>query len=149
MRIKLTTAEIIQGAIAGILRNVQNIQEGRNHLHGAKKTDGWLMHIEGALGEMALAKALGVYWSSGKRKGSDVGEYEVRTTTGANNRLILHPDDPDDSRHYLVTGHNGDYVICGWIMGRDGKQERFWADPSHKNRPAFFIDQKYLTKVTG
>ena len=96
------------------------------------------------MGEAALAKFLGIFWSMGEKGGDDVGEHQVRTTSGHNNRLIVHDNDKDDARFYLVTGVNGTYTIRGWILGRDAKSKRFWSDPTG-NRPAYFVPQSELS----
>ena len=141
--IKLSAGEIVQAAIVGVMRRIQNIRDGNNHKYGASQATAWQMDIEGALGELALAKHLNIFWSKGKPRDSDVGEFQVRTTAKHNNRLILHKDDDDDARYYLITGLNGCYRVQGWIHGRDGKQERYWEDPVG-GRPCYFVPQDVL-----
>jgi len=146
IEITLTPAEIMFGASAGVMREVANIKNGAKHKYGATDKNDWQMHIEGALAEMALAKHLNIYWSG---KGAitlpDVGDQDVRVSASHNNRLILHPDDHDGRRYWLVTGQYGSYRIKGWILGRDGKRDEFWSDPSGSGRPAFFVPQCALT----
>jgi hypothetical protein len=142
--VKLSYAEILQGAMVGVMRQVQNLKAGRTHRHGGSANNGWQMNIEGALGEMALAKHLDVYiGGTGVIRGPDVGECDVRTTSGANNRLILHPDDPDDRVFWLLTGANGQYQVRGNILGAEGKQQKWWKDPVG-GRPAYFVPQGEL-----
>ena len=145
LNINLTSAEIIQGSIVGITRQIQNMQDNRKPAYGAGNKKDWQLNIEGALGEMALAKHLGLFWSKGNLGGSDVGEFEVRTTTKPSNRLILHDKDSSDAIFYLLTGVNGKYVIRGWIPGGEGKQKEYWSDPQ-TGRPAYFVPQKNLCK---
>jgi len=144
--IVLSAAEIIHGAQAGVMRRVNNIKNNRHQKYGADAYDAWTMDIEGALGEMALAKYLGVYWEGyGIKAGSDVSGDDVRTTKYSNGRLIMHPDDHDDRRYWLVTGQSGTYNIRGWIMGYDGKHSDYWEDPQG-GRAAYFVPQSRLYK---
>jgi hypothetical protein len=138
MKIKLSYDEILQGAIVGTLRQLENLRDNRKSAHGCGTANDWQLHIEGALGELALAKHLGWYWSKGIFRGDDVHNFQVRTRSKHYYDLILHPDDPDDKNFYLVTGVNGEYRIRGWIKGIDGKQDKHWKDPAG-GRPAFFV----------
>lgn len=143
--IKLTLAEMLLGAQAGCQRQVQNLKNKVQHAYGAGNDDDWQLNIEGALGEMALAKYLGVYWDGkGQMRAPDVGNVDVRTRSQHYYDLILHPNDPDDRRFYLLTGQNGEYQVHGSILAKDGKKEEFWSDPSRKNRPAFFVPKSAL-----
>ncbi len=126
------------------MRQVENMKLGRKTAHGAKDSDSWQMHIEGALGECALSKYLDHHWSGkGVLRGCDVGDVDVRTASKDNYRLILHNEDPDDRVFWLLTGANGNYQIKGWIMGWQGKHEKYWTDPN-TGRPAFFVPQSAL-----
>lgn len=139
MRIELTPAEILQGALAGAMRQAQNLRDNRRDGNGAPFDQGWQFHIEGALGEMAVAKALGLFWGGkGELRYADIGRLEVRTTPRADGRLILHKDDPDEAVFLLVTGCNGCYLIRGWLRAAEGKRENYWTDPAG-GRPAYFV----------
>ena len=146
--VELSEAEMLQAAIVAVQRNVENIFAGRHHKFGAGSDNGWTMHIEGAAGEMAFAKWADRYWSGslGNLKADDVGSVQVRTTSGHNNRLILHAEDPDDRRFVLLTGLAPRFIIRGWIWGRDAKQEKYWKDPAG-GRPAFFVPQDDLRSM--
>ena len=147
IHITLSSGEVFQGAVMGIMRRVRNMKAGRNELYHAPKKGAWDRHIEGALGEMALAKHLDVYIADHTdRKCPDVADVDVRMSAHANARLIVHPDDPDDRDIWLVTGCYGDYVIRGWIKGEDAKQQKWWDDPI-TGRPAYFVPQTELIKA--
>lgn len=143
MELKLSEAEIFMGALAGVTRCIKGMRS-LDDRYGVDRT--WDIDIEGCLAEMALAKFLNLYWRGiNKVKGTDVGEKtECRSTSYLNGRLILHEDDDDDTRYWLVTGVLGHYHIRGWILGCNGKAERFWQDPTGKNRWAFFVPQNEL-----
>lgn len=142
--IVLTPAEMLVAAQVGIQRQVQNLKHNVQAAYGARREHDWQLNIEGALGEMALAKYLGIYWDGkGEMREPDVGNVDVRTTPKPNNRLILHPKDPDDRVFYLLTGYNGQYVVRGSILGKDGKKQEYWTDPK-TGRPAYFVPQEAL-----
>ena len=144
--IQLNPDEILQGALVGVKRNVNTIARGQDNTN---RYDGgsWNCHIEGALAEMAVAKASGKFWSTGEILAGDVGEFEVRVTSHTNGRLLLRPDDKDKSDKFfiLVRGMLGKYQIAGWIIGVDGMQDEYWCEPTNGKRdPAWFIPANKL-----
>lgn len=147
MMLNLNNDEMLTGALQGIIRQLEAMRRGAHDYHGAKsQKDGWQIAIEGALGEMAVAKMLDVFWTAGGHGQPDVGDVDVRTTWREDGHLILHPHDHDDRRFYLVTGSQGEYHVRGWIYGRDGKNPSFWRDPAG-GRPAYFVPQIALNRV--
>ena len=142
----LTPAEMLSGAIVGIMRQVENLKLERYPTHGAKATMLWQIHVEGALGEIALAKYLGVYWTGkGGLREPDVGVVDVRTRSKHHYELILHENDPSDRKFYLLTGSYGKYKVHGWIMGKEGKNPDFWGDPAG-GRAAYFVPHSALNQ---
>lgn len=142
--VMLSTTEICTASFCGVMRQAQNIRANRKPYYGAGTLNDWQLHIEGCLGEFALAKFLGINWSGvGKLRAPDVGEMDVRTRSRDDYELILHPEDPGDRIFWLLTGVNGTYCVRGWCHGRDGKLDRFWKDPAG-GRPAFFVPHKAL-----
>ena len=144
MEIKLDGAEMLLAGHAGLMRQVQNLRDGRKAAYGAGNMADWQLHIEGAMCEMAVAKRLGCWWpGKGTFRGDDAGDVQVRGTAHGNGRLILHKEDADHDIFWLVTGINGHYWVRGWITGHEGKQEKYWTDPG-TGRPAFFVPQEDL-----
>lgn len=142
--VALTPTEIMQGALIGVMRQVQNLKAGLKDAHGAGLDSGWQLHIEGAMGEMALAKYLNCYYGgTGKMRASDVCKFDVRTSSKHFYNLIVHEKDPDDRVFWLLTGCNGVYVVRGWIKGCDAKNGDYWKDPAG-GRPAYFVPQNRL-----
>jgi len=145
--VTLTYSERIIAANAGVLRQVENLKKNRQSFYGAGKDNDWQLHIEGCLGEFALAKYLNCFWGGkGAFRESDVDKYEVRTRSKDNYELILHPDDPDNSYFWLVCGRNGVYKIKGYILGSEGKRKEYWKDPVG-DRPAYFVPQAALKQL--
>ena len=146
MIVELTAAEQLQGAIVGAMRHIQGAR--RADFYGASQANAWQIDIEGALGEMAVAKAKGIYWSGdiGRTDTPDVGKLQVRTTRRDNGRLILHKRDSDDEIFILATGENGTYNLKGWLLGYVGKRDEYWTDPVG-GRAAYFVPQAELNDM--
>jgi hypothetical protein len=145
----LTKTELFYAAVNGVIRNMEAKAAKRTHAHGLSQdaAQAWDMDIEGACGEMAVAKALDRYWAgSGTFRGGDVGELQVRTAREHRGRLILHESDADDQIFVLVTGRAPDLCVRGWLLARDGKRAEYWQDPG-TGRPAFFVPQDALRPV--
>ena len=145
--VRLNCAEVFYGAMAGVMRRVSDMKVGRAPGHGLDPSDEWGVDIRGALGEMAVAKWLGVYWSGRfEFRGVDVGHVEVRTAAKPTHSLILHDRDPDARPFILVTGTCREFELRGWVYGSEGKRREFWSDPKG-GRPAYFVPQSALNPM--
>jgi hypothetical protein len=142
--VKLTLCEMLMACVVGITRNLHNIKDKTPHAYGANDSNNWQINIEGALAECALAKALNVFWSSGKKRAPDVGIDDCRCTPCESGHLIIHREDDSKRKYYLLTGRNGKYNIRGWMRGEDAQDEKYWGDKANNNRPAFFVPQSDL-----
>jgi hypothetical protein len=147
--VRLTHPEILLAHMVAGLRITYTFQANTPNRYGANG-DGagdWL-HVLGARGELAVAKAFNLYWhpAVGETKRVDVGGlYEVRTVDAAHKKLILHAAD-DDDRAFILADVSGcpNVLLAGWILARDGKRPEWWADPTGRNRPAFFVPRDKL-----
>ena len=147
--IRLTLSEMQIAAHVGIQRQLQNLKNNARPAYGAGSSNDWQLHVEGALGEMALAKHLGIYWDGkGQMRAPDVGCFDVRTRSKHTYDLIVHERDDDDRYIYLLTGGNGVYRFHGGIYARDAKDEQYWRDPAG-GRPAYFVPQNKLGVING
>lgn len=137
----LAPAELAMGAILGVSRQIGAIRAGKPDQHGLDPANGWSAHIEGALGEMAVARALGVYFlpTIGTYKaGGDIGALQVRTRSRHNYDLIVRPGDRDGDVFILVTGVAPRYLVRGWCIGAEAKKERY-RQVYGGRPPAFFV----------
>jgi hypothetical protein len=148
MLVHLNAGERVLAVVVGGMRESQNRMKGRPDRFGCQPGEGWNTHIEGAAGELAFAKATGLYWSGnlGNLAADDVGPFQVRTRSRHEFDLILHDTDPDDRAFVLMTGLLPNYVVRGWIFARDGKLREYWKDPA-KGRPAYFVPQAALRPI--
>lgn len=153
MIVTLTWAEMMLAYGVAAQRRIMNMKNGIAGKYGAPEGDGSEeLDIVSTRGEMAVAKGLNLFWSGsvGDYGAVDVGGLvEVRTRTKNWHSLIVHPNDKDDMPFVLVDASNTPNMrLVGWLYGRDGKNERFWDDPSRKNRPAYFIPQESLRPMS-
>jgi hypothetical protein len=153
----LTERELMLGAIAGVQRQVES-QRGSN---GGKETNShyektynsvgpgglWNNHIEGALGEFAVAKYLGLYPSGISEKDAvDVGgHYEVRTRPLEYQELFVNKKDDPDKYYILAQGSFGEYTIRGWITGYEVFSHPEWFhNNSGKLSYSYWVPHEFL-----
>lgn len=146
MIVLLEWYEVFLAAEVGIQRQIAALRAHRPDRFGYDGL-GWTEHIEGATGEMVVAKALDIYWSGSVdtfRGASDIaGRIEVKTRSRDEYELLVRPDDPDDSAFVLVVGRAPRYRIVGWLYGREAKRPEWLA--GHGGRPpAYFVPQAEL-----
>jgi hypothetical protein len=144
----LSPGEIMQAAQVGIMRQVKNLTMGRRDAHGLE-TPGWSEHVEGACGELVVAKALNIFWAArlGVLYDGDVAQIEVRTRSRDDYQLLIHQSDHDHRPYVLVRGRCPRFTIAGWAWGFEAKQDKFWKDPTGKQRWAFFMPDELLRSM--
>ena len=133
MQIKLTLPEMLTGTNLGTIRQYTSDKQGSKYSEGftEEKMTALASHIEGALGEVCVAKALGLYFiptvnTYGKADiGEDIG---VRTTNKENHGLLIRERDNQDHFYYLVKGSAPNYRVCGWVRGGVARQDKYLAN---------------------
>lgn len=146
MNVTLGWFEILQAALVGVHRQIESIKGERQNQHGCAGDNDWQLHIEGACGEMAYAKARQRYWNGSVntfQTGGDVGAVQVRTRSRDNYDLIVRRNDRDSDAFVLVVGKSGKYRVVGWIYGRDAKRDE-WLKTYGDREPAYFVPQSAL-----
>lgn len=132
----------------GLMRNIAAIKRDLPDKNGHEGA-GWNLHIEGACGELAAAKAMKLYWAGGInnfKNGGDVGKLQVRTRSKPDYELIICNDDADDDTFVLVVGQCPAYDVIGKIRACDGKKDEWICE--HGHRPAaWFVPQKVLDPI--
>jgi hypothetical protein len=139
--------EMTTAAWVGAIRALESKTRGLKDSHGFSE-DCWDLQIEGAGGELAVAKALNVYWdgSVNTLRAPDLSGIQVRTRSQRDYDLIVWPDDSPDDLYVLVTGQMPEYRIHGWIRGSDAMQDR-WLKEHGDRPPAYFVPQDALQPI--
>jgi hypothetical protein len=155
-RVELSTEEIRAAALAGVMRTVSVLQRAIVNQQCAKVCAScgrseldlrWTFDIQGAIGELAVAKWSGRYWTglSFVKGESDVVGLEVRFTPREDGDLILRDRDPDDAVYVLVTGAlvgpRPSLTLRGCLWSRDGKI------PEFRSGDCWRVPQKRLIDV--
>ena len=133
----LDWSDVLTAAMVGCRRHVDARVRGRCKEY--RNPDNFQIDIDGACGEMAVAQALGLFWSAsvGRVDAADVGGMvEVRSTVEHHHRLIIKTTDADGSPYVLVTGAPPRFLLRGWIFGADAKRREYWKADAPS--PAFF-----------
>jgi hypothetical protein len=127
----------------GSMRHLTALFARREDRHGAVCT--WDLHIEGACGELAAAKGLGVFWdgSINTFKRPDLPGVQVRTRSRHEYELIVRDDDAPGARFLLVTGQCPRYCVRGWILGADARRDA-WRQTHGDREPAYFVPHAAL-----
>jgi hypothetical protein len=152
--VTLSPTDVMAAGLYGLLRAVSAIQAGRK-LEEGRNDLSFGRHIEGALGEMALAYWLGVPYrpTTGRvdTKRGDVGGCQVRATTIGRGSLIVRATDPETFPYALVllAVRQGyiDATLCGWLDGAAAKDRRWWRERGSApgiHQAAFFVPQDAL-----
>ena len=136
IEVKLSLAEIQVGALVGIQRQIREVQKNGTFMlekYISKNNDPgkhglWGNSIEGALGEIAVAKLLNQYPTGMESHwATDVGEdIEVRTRKKPEHQMFLKPSDKPGFRYVSVIGSFGLYLIKGWIESDFVFQQPEW-----------------------
>jgi|LauGreDrversion4_2_1035121.scaffolds.fasta_scaffold301304_3 hypothetical protein len=152
MKVELNIPEFLNAINIGVLRQCSSLRRGLKDAHGAKSDNGWDMHIEGACGEAAVAKALNVYWSGTVdtfKLGGDLGKsIQVRTRSKDYYELIVRKDDRDDDIFVLVTGKAPKFNVVGWTFGKNAKKQE-WMQTHGGREAAWFVPQKELHDISS
>jgi hypothetical protein len=145
IEIELTNAELLHAGIMGVMRRVSSIKRGLKPQYGFNDENPWQIDIEGSCGELAVAKALGIYASLGLDtfKAPDLPGMQIKTRSNHSYELIVRPHDAEDQHYVLVTGKNGKYRVHGWILGKDAKQKK-WEQTHGGRDAAYFVPQDVL-----
>lgn len=149
--VHLSSTEIIFASLNASFRRVCNRARGRRPANGLTvETQTWDFDIHGAIGELALAKAMDRYphldaSAPGRHGDLPRTHLECRHTVHHHGHLCLYPGDDDSKPFVLVTGEPPQFIVQGWIYAREGKLRCYWIerDPRFK-RPCYAVPQTQL-----
>jgi hypothetical protein len=122
--ITLTHDEIHLAAIAGVMRRIDSMKAGLTNRKQSDSSD-WDIDIDGACAELAVAKALNIFWFGHMRsfKGPDVGRLHVRSTRHAHGHLIIKDNDEEEGVYMLVINECPEFRLVGGISAKRAKRE--------------------------
>lgn len=150
IEITLTWAELEVAAHVGVRRQIGALREARPDQHGYEGA-GWSNHIEGAAGEMAVARVLNRYWNGSVgtfKQGGDVGQIQVRTRSRDDYELIVRPNDRDSDWFVLVRGRTPTFQVIGYIKGEHAKRSE-WLRTYGGRPPAYFVPDDSLKELVS
>ncbi len=151
--VTLSDEELIQGQELGKARNANALKSGKANRFGCLTADQIDVHVLGACGEIAVAKALYIPFQSTidtYQTVPDVGIYEVRTRSKPYYELLVRPGDKDDSIYILVRAVPSNqlrrFEIVGWLKGVEAKQ-KVWRKTHGYRPPAYFVPDRALHDI--
>jgi len=156
LQVVLTNEERATAVAEAHRRQWTNEEKGLWGRNGGARTGSKAleMHLIGAMGEMAVAKHLGLkgflYQEAEAKRGSvDLPpDIDVKTRKGHDRDLIVQLSDRRDKRYILVTWMNpAQLFIHGWISGEKAMQPQYILDPA-RGRKAYFVPQSVLMPMT-
>lgn len=149
MRVALEWFEVSRAALVGVSRNVEALRRGYQNSRPTREKD-WDIHILGALGECAFAKATNRYWNGSVntfKSGGDIGEIvQIRTRSRHDFDLIVRDDDKDNDIFVLVTGGPIEFEVQGWMKASDAKRPEYRANYGNYGN-AYFVPKHDLFPV--
>jgi len=152
MRVRLEWYEAVTAAEVGIRRELNARRKGSPDSVYKDDTASWGTHAEAAGAEMAVAKALGLYWDGSV----NVGRREDIPGTSLDVRWNQHPGrtsckvKPRDTGIILaVRGNSPDYELLGWIRADEAKRAEWLAPPRLDYPPIWLVPQSSLSQDFG
>jgi hypothetical protein len=147
----LTLPEILSATNVGVIRHYESFKDNRKPGPAIDPNANLLfMDIEGALGELCVAKVRDRYFSATVNtfKDADLGkDVQVRATSNHDYSLIVRPKDDPNHFYFLVTGMSPTFCVRGWIKGSDAMQDKYLKAPNGRPQ-AWFVPQRDLNPVT-
>lgn len=132
--------------MVGVVRRINNIFRDHHDRHKMPEDKAWQFDVHGGCGELCVAKVCDWleqwYRVIEHKNAADVGPLEVRATDLSHGGLLMHDDDKDERIYILVTGSRENFVIQGWLYGKEGKKPAYWR--SDIREPAFIAPQRVL-----
>jgi len=140
MEVILTKDELEFAYNIGSRRHIESILKKLQNKHGASPERSLDIHVAGALGELAFAKALDKFYIGHVNTFSkpDVGKYQIRYTKMKPPQLIIRKTDNNNEVFVSVSGEDDTFYINGWLKGIDGKQDKYIRNPYNRGE-AYFI----------
>lgn len=150
--VDLSLSEMLNACVVGGLRHYQSTEKGLLCKHGfdASKNSPLAIHVDGACGEIAVAKLRGRYFGGlvNSFKAADLGDnVQVRTRSSHDYDLIVRSNDNPEHIYVLVTGAAPRLCVRGWLYGHEAQQDSFLRAYGGREA-AYFVPAQSLRPVT-
>ena len=147
---KLNDNEMFWGGMVGFKRQWDSVCNDRK-VRFAEKHPGelWAFHIIAAMAEMAVCKALGMYWdgSVGTFHVSDIPDQPIEVRWSTSGYLKVRKDD----HHVILVKVEGlppTFQLIGWMRSKDAKAAKYLSDPNNRGVPAYFVPTNELRPMS-
>lgn len=146
-RVVLEMGELAAAAGVGKLRQAEAERQGKKDSHSLTHWQGSAvqgdasLHVYGAQGELAAAKALNLYPKFDVNGWHDPDlepGIQVRARLRKYGELIVRKVDNPDHNYVLVTGEGPEFWVVGWMAGREAMQDKYLSAPGGRP-PAWFV----------
>jgi len=145
VHVELNGPELMLASYVGTARHLASVRDGRQPANGCSAADGLSVHITGAAGELAYAKARGVYYvpTINHFHQTDVADRHVRTRTRGHFDLIIRPDDPPgiyvlviaEPPAFTIVGEISRLAVCDEWLQTYGDRPAAWFVPQSELHP--------------
>lgn len=146
--VQLSDVEIRHAWICADHIMTESHKKGLKDRVAANGNSPWNAVLIGVVGEIAFAKALGVYYTSteGSFKLPDVENFQIRTTNRKYGRLLVKQNDDLDYIYVFVTWNMNTNLckIVGWLRGHDAAKKQYLDDFGSGGKPVWAVPQKIL-----
>ena len=146
--VNLKWYEILQGAMTGVLREVESMRSNIKWGHGYKSNqyNKWGQTISGSLCEMALAKKFSNYFthSVNNYHGKDIFinkkpvQVKSQLHTKVEKYLTIRPNFQPEDYYFLVIDDMPTFYVCGYIQAKDCQKYGIWTNQNIPDRPHFW-----------
>ena len=145
--VKLAWYEILQGAMTGVLREVESLRSNTKWGHGynGNQYQKWGQSISGAISEMALSKMFSQYFthSVNNFKGKDIiingkpVQVKSQLHSKDDKYLTIRPDYKPEDYYFLVIDKMPTFYAYGYIQAKHCQKLGNWTNKGF-NRPYFW-----------
>jgi len=145
--VKLAWYEILQGAMTGVLREVESLRSNTKWGHGyiGNQYQKWGQSISGAISEMALSKIFSQYFthSVNNFKGKDIiingkpVQVKSQLYTKGDKYLTIRPNFKPEDYYFLVIDKMPTFYVCGYIQAKHCQKLGNWTNKGF-DRPYFW-----------
>ena len=142
VRVELDDIEVSVGHMIGTMRQAAvRLSQFSSRTTGR---DEYADHITGALGEMAVAKGLDLYWDASVnsfKSRPDVSSLEVRTTYRPPRCSIYVSDRDDGAAKYILVSKisKTEYDLLGWASGDEIRQRGEYKSMAAGRAPKYWL----------